>query len=241
MKRNVPFLIFAFALGSSVFLFTRVFADPYLNTISYKKIKDFPKSANPIVGNDDVSNQIPTGTIVVYKTRKGKFGAFHVTTYGYNLTLSWITYNADSSVYSKGDGLVIHGTWTADLDSGKEANSTASGDFWWEQATSVQRNIVPESGATFAVYDHVIATGLPTVSLSSKMVLSPNPASDHISISGDSAGNWESLHIYDAQGRDVLQLDQFSPSISVEYLPSGHYEAVIEKQGVRVVKSFLKQ
>lgn len=121
-----------------------------IDSISFAEIKSASFSSDRINGSDNESNQILTGTIVLYRTNEGRYGKLLIKTYGYNLTLRWKTFNPDGSTYSEGDDLVIRGTWLCDLDLGKE--SRASSDFWWRQVTAVERYLVPKNGAKFAIY-----------------------------------------------------------------------------------------
>jgi hypothetical protein len=54
------------------------------------------------------------------------------------------------AVHSQGK-LEIRGTWSYDLDEGVQASAGVAPDFFWEQATNVNRYITPESGAAFFV------------------------------------------------------------------------------------------
>jgi hypothetical protein len=81
----------------------------------------------------------------------GRYGKCKVVKYGYNLELKWLTYDGTGKVFSKGDKLVVRGTWSCDLDSGKEAAGGVV-DFWWEQATRQKRYLVPRRRAVLVVY-----------------------------------------------------------------------------------------
>jgi hypothetical protein len=148
-----------YAIGSTLFsaivalLCTgaSVFAVPF-NSISLSDIEAASLSPATINGSDNSNNQIPTGTILLYKTDVQRYGKLQIASYGYNLSMNWVTYNADGSVYSSGQNLVIHGTWSCDLDSGTETLTPSSSDFWWLIGDAVRRYFVPEDGAEFAVY-----------------------------------------------------------------------------------------
>ena len=120
------------------------------NNITRAHIVSTSLSSNNINGSNNWLNKIPKNTIVVYKTNVGRYGKFQVQSYGYDLIIRWVTYNANGSVYSSGSNLKIRGTWHAELDIGKESSSGA--DFWWRQVTSVERYLVPQNGALFAVF-----------------------------------------------------------------------------------------
>ena len=92
-------------------------------------------------------NEFWPGTYFVYRTSGNRLGKFIVEQYGYNLTIGWVTYNADGSVYTSGSGLLIRGTWQCDLDEGREADVGA--DFWWRIHTATTRSLLPVNGARF--------------------------------------------------------------------------------------------
>ncbi|HRD79201.1 MAG TPA: DUF6345 domain-containing protein [Saprospiraceae bacterium] len=108
-----------------------------------------------INGNNNSTNQIPTGTILIYLTNEGRFGKMFIQEYGYNLKIAWKTYDKGLSgimgnIYSSGTNLVIKGTWACDLDKGMETQN--SKDFWWQQTTDVLRVFNTQNGARFKVY-----------------------------------------------------------------------------------------
>ena len=126
-------------------------ADLYA-AVGFAEIKAAKLSADMIDGSDTPSNRIPAGTILLYQTSEGRYGKLLVSAYGYNLTLSWTTYNSDGSVYTSGTGLVIRGTFGCDLDRGVEVVGTATDDFQWRQVSAVQRFVEPKNGARFTLY-----------------------------------------------------------------------------------------
>lgn len=100
------------------------------------------------------------GTYFVYKTNLGRYGKFIVndldTSDNNKLTITWVTYNADGSTYSKGTGLEIHGTWTCDLDKGVEGPSAGAADWQWAMQTSTTRFLEPRNGAEFKLMYRVV-------------------------------------------------------------------------------------
>ncbi len=142
-------------LGAVCFLIVGVLvafsgaASPSFSGITLSDIVKMSLSTEPINGSDNAMNRIPTGTILVYQTDEGRYGVLEIASYDSALTLNWRTYNADGSVYGSGNGLVVHGTYTCDLDRGVEGAFSA--DFHWSMHTSVERYIEPENGASFAV------------------------------------------------------------------------------------------
>ncbi|UCG48779.1 MAG: hypothetical protein JSU94_03175 [Phycisphaerales bacterium] len=106
-------------------------------------------TSDHIDGSD--SNELGSGTFLIYVTDEGRYGKFVVRSFdkanGYRLTIDWITYNADGSIYSAGDELVIRGTYFCDLDEGLEV--TTGSDFHWSMATTTTRSLNPRNGAKF--------------------------------------------------------------------------------------------
>ena len=127
--------------------------DPF-DRLTFAQIKGLlaGKAAVRIDASDDRTNQVPTGTVLVYRTSAGRYGKCKVVKYAYDLELKWLTYDANGKVFSKGDRLVVRGTFSGDLDGGKEGRLGQKADFFWEQATRVKRSIVPRNGAVLMVY-----------------------------------------------------------------------------------------
>jgi hypothetical protein len=122
------------------------------SSITPEEIEAIPLSGAQIDGSDPPNNDLPDGTIVVYQTSSGRYGKFQVITWGVPITIKWVTYESDYSVYSSGDYLEIHGTWSCDLDEGIEEGSTSTRDFFWQQATATERYLTPQNGAQFSLY-----------------------------------------------------------------------------------------
>ncbi|MDZ7334113.1 MAG: hypothetical protein ONB32_03045 [candidate division KSB1 bacterium] len=120
------------------------------NQITLADIQKASLSSGKINGSNNSQNQLLTGTILVYQTSEGRYGKMQINQYGYDLYFKWLTYNANGTTYSSGNNLKIPGTRTCDLDLGRETES--SSDFWWQQVNAVERYLVPERGARFAVF-----------------------------------------------------------------------------------------
>jgi hypothetical protein len=110
--------------------------------------------ADKIDGSDTKDNRIPNGTVLCYITSDKRYGKLKVVEYGYDLAVKWVTYDGKGGVFSKGDKLVVRGTWSCDLDAGVEGDpaAPAKDDFWWEQVDQAVRRLVFRNGAVFAVY-----------------------------------------------------------------------------------------
>lgn len=104
-----------------------------------------------INGSANDRNQIPVGTVLVYRTSEGNIGKLQIRNYGYDLRIRWVTYGR-GTIVSRGDNLLIRGTYLYDLDRGAETKFHDRGaDFWWEQVDAVQRYLVSENGASFTI------------------------------------------------------------------------------------------
>lgn len=132
--------------------FTLTVTPSTFSLVSLDDIQAATLSTDQIDGNDDETNQLPTGTILLYQTGAGRYGKLLIASYGYTLVLDWVTYDSsnDGTVYSQGNDLSINGTWGADLDAGVQMTGP-DGDFFWAQWTSIVRTFVPTNGAKFAI------------------------------------------------------------------------------------------
>lgn len=133
--------------------------DKSFDDITHKQIKTLVENAkiDPTLrldGSDSKDNQIPAGTILVYVTSDNRFGKLRVVECGYDLKVNWVTYAKDGGEFSRGDALVVRGTWTCDLDQGREGRegTEQQDDFWWQQQTDVIRFLRFCNGATFVVF-----------------------------------------------------------------------------------------
>ncbi|HPB94199.1 MAG TPA: CARDB domain-containing protein [Anaerohalosphaeraceae bacterium] len=110
---------------------------------------DAQMSSAPIYGSN--GSQFWPGTYFVYVTNSGRYGKFIAEKYepteNHRLTIGWITYNADGTIYSTGTGLNIRGTFSCDLDLGTEGGTGL--DWNWAMHTSTERALDPRNGARF--------------------------------------------------------------------------------------------
>ncbi|MDI6846374.1 MAG: hypothetical protein QME28_09580 [Candidatus Saccharicenans sp.] len=120
-------------------------AQSQFDSIRLEDIRSAHLSSARISGNSLAPN-----TILLFSTNEGRFGKLLIKSSDYNLTLAWVTFNADGTVYSSGDNLTIRGTFTCDLDSGQESRNSA--DFWWQISSPTERYLTPRNGAAFAIY-----------------------------------------------------------------------------------------
>ncbi len=135
------------AYGSTVGKKKLAFGDVSLRHVRAARLSD-----EKIDGSNNNNNQIPSGTIILYKTDEKRYGKLEVLTYGYNLRIKWVTYDYNGSVFSSGDDLLVKGTWTYDLDYGKEGKySQSMPDIWWQQVDKTERYIRLRNGAKIKV------------------------------------------------------------------------------------------
>lgn len=121
-------------------------AQHQFDRVGFEEIRSTALEGKIIYGSD-----IYPDTIILYRTKAGRFGKLLIKSGGYNLTIKWMTFNPDGSLHRKGDHLVIRGTYSCDLDSGREIEKTLS-DFWWRQLSERERRLEAQNGAAFNLY-----------------------------------------------------------------------------------------
>ncbi len=121
------------------------------NDITIDDIINYGLSSEDINGSNNSSNQLLQGAIILYKTNEGRYGKFIVQQYGMSLTIKWVTYNNNGSIFSNGENLTISASWTCDLDIGVQGGNEE--DFWWNHINSVERYLTPMNGALFGIYN----------------------------------------------------------------------------------------
>jgi hypothetical protein len=73
-------------------------------SITPAAMQTYAYTANPINGNNDSSNKLVNGAVFCVKTREGNYCKLKVVTYGYNLTVQYITYKLQSAYTRIGSG-----------------------------------------------------------------------------------------------------------------------------------------
>ena len=111
-------------------------------------------------GSPNGRNQIPVGTVLVYKTSDGNAGKLQIVwrksrhhIADYDLYVKFVTFKPDGSVLARRTNFRIKGTWQYDLDKGSEigAVQNRTADLWWEWVDPRQAYLVFENGATFTI------------------------------------------------------------------------------------------
>jgi outer membrane protein OmpA-like peptidoglycan-associated protein len=93
------------------------------------KLESLPDNFKiPISDNSGIVNG--QGTVILYATTGGKFGKMEILDIdknnNYELTLKYVTYNYDGSVYSKHNKIQVEGTYGCDLDEGYSGDVDSS-------------------------------------------------------------------------------------------------------------------
>ena len=65
------------------------------DSITYSDLKGLAYSSQRINGSHTAANQIPQGTVVAAITSGGRYCKFRIDAYGYDLTISWVTYSRE--------------------------------------------------------------------------------------------------------------------------------------------------
>jgi len=130
-------------LAIEIFNFNFNILDNYL-------IEEHEDEMSDSVIDNSSDNQIPEGTILIYKTSEGSFGKLQVidnnfTNHGW--VFKFVTYNANGTVKASGDNVELEGTFAFNLDNG--VIDGMGTDFWLRNISSTERKFIPENGAEF--------------------------------------------------------------------------------------------
>jgi hypothetical protein len=120
------------------------------------KLESLPDSFKiPISNNSGIVNG--PGTVIVYATTGGKFGKMEILDVdkdnNYELTLKYVTYNYDGSVYSKHDKIQVEGTYGCDLDEGFSGDvDLDDAEFFLGRQGSTTTTLNPSETAILKIY-----------------------------------------------------------------------------------------
>ena len=99
------------------------------------------------------------GTVVIFKTNAGLYGKFEVkaiipSSSNYALTIKVVLFNADGTIKSTTNSIIVRGTYKCDLDVPVEvsANTELQSDFEWARPGQFDTFLVPRNGAIFLKY-----------------------------------------------------------------------------------------
>ena len=105
---------------------------------------------------DEDGIQTPRGTIIVYSTRNGYYGKLLVqevdASENYDKTIDVVTFDEDGSEMVNVSGLLIQGTWFADLENGREASLGDGRDYHYNRESETDSYLEPVSGAVFTIH-----------------------------------------------------------------------------------------
>ncbi len=130
-------------LAIEIFNFNFNILDNYL-------IEEHEDEMSASVIDNSSDNQIPEGTILIYKTSEGSFGKLQVidnnfTNHGW--VFKFVTYNANGTVKASGENVELGGNYTFNLDTGEIAEGVS--DFKLYNEDSTTREFRPLNGAEF--------------------------------------------------------------------------------------------
>jgi len=124
-------------------------ASPSFGEVTLADIMEASLSFQRIDASFGLPNAISAGSLIAYRTDEGRYGVMEIVSCSQDLVLNWRTYSSSGTVFSSGNGLLVHATWTCDMDRGVEGS--ASADFHWNIVTSTERYVDPMNGAQFAL------------------------------------------------------------------------------------------
>jgi hypothetical protein len=125
-------------------------------TNAHLQSKDASMATTIIPASNATGLIMKAGDVFAYKTNNGLYGKFEIVAIdiptNYKLTINAVTYNADGSVKTTNNGLIINGTFLCDLDLLAEGLDNTTSDFKWSRATTADTNLEPKNAAKFYKY-----------------------------------------------------------------------------------------
>jgi hypothetical protein len=164
IMKSINFLVFATIFAISIFSCKKNASEPtpvppknYSEiTNAHLQSKDAAMAATIIPASNGSGLIMKTGDVFVYKTSNGLYGKFEIVAIdiptNYKLTINAVTYNADGSVKTTNNGLIINGTFLCDLDLLTEGLDNTTSDFKWSRVTATETNLEPKNAAKFYKY-----------------------------------------------------------------------------------------
>ena len=147
---------------SSITAFSRASSPPLPGNALFQSVtpSNIEEIRNRLNGSPNSRNQIPVGTVLVYKTSAGHRGKLQIVKWGsrlhtpdYDLYVKFVTYKADGSILTQRDNFWIKGTWVYDLDTGKAIRTlkNPAADLFWEIGSPTQAYLDFQNGASFTI------------------------------------------------------------------------------------------
>ena len=62
------------------------------DSLTLQALKELNYQSENIRADNDISNAVPGGSVVAYKTRYGRYGKLLIENYGYDLKVKWFTF-----------------------------------------------------------------------------------------------------------------------------------------------------
>ncbi len=111
---------------------------------------------NGIAGTNSTGSLLNAGDVYAYKTKTGLYGKLKIdgidASNNYALMIDAVTFKADGTVSKQVTNLIIHGTWSADLDNLVETSDDAATDLEWDRQTNTDTKLYPVNGAKLTKY-----------------------------------------------------------------------------------------
>jgi len=73
-------------------------------SLSASGLQKLPYGSTPIPGSNDATNKLVNGDVFAVRTNAGNFAKVHVVSYGYDMTIDWVTYHLDPMYAVLGTG-----------------------------------------------------------------------------------------------------------------------------------------
>ncbi|MBC9912324.1 hypothetical protein [Chitinophaga varians] len=74
------------------------------NLVTAAALQSYAYSNTPIIGNNDATNKLVNGDVFCVQTKEGNYCKLKVITYGYNLSVQWVTYKLNPIYRHIGSG-----------------------------------------------------------------------------------------------------------------------------------------
>ncbi|MCI4442201.1 MAG: hypothetical protein JHC39_01740 [Lentimicrobium sp.] len=124
--------------------------------LSHIQAKNSLMTAANIQATDGTGVLWPAGTVMIFKTTAGTYGKFEVVSINLALndalTINVVLFNADGTVKSTTNNIVVRGTFGCDLDIPAEDGAGLQSDFKWDRLSATDTSLKPINGAIFLKY-----------------------------------------------------------------------------------------
>jgi hypothetical protein len=125
--------------------------------VTLDQIRSASLTTTPVNGSNNTQNKLTPGTVLALHTRAGHYAKIRVDSYGYDLGLTMTTYkqtvHTPPPVVLCTNAGTLQGTFILDAEKCAQSGNL-TGDLFWEQIDTVQRQLVP-----FSAGDQVAVLG----------------------------------------------------------------------------------